>query len=105
MESLWESTAELPRFDALGENKTTDVLIIGGGIAGILTAYFLNKSGVDYLLVEKDRICGENTKNTTAKITVQHGLIYQKIVKKYGTYAAEQYWKANDKALKEYARL
>lgn len=105
MKSLWQDTVQLPRFEALNEDKTTDVLIIGGGIAGILIAYFLHQSGVDYLLVEKDRICGETTQNTTAKITAQHGLIYQNIANRYGFEAASQYWKANDKALQEYDRL
>lgn len=105
MASLWQSTVELPQFETLNEDKTTDVLIIGGGIAGILTAHFLHNSGVDYILVEKDRICGENTQNTTAKITAQHGLIYQKIAKEYGLESAAGYLKANTDALKEYEAL
>ena len=73
MKSVWQET-DLPQFPQLDEDIRTDVLIIGGGIAGILTAYFLRQNGIKYMLVEKDRICGENTRNTTAKITVQHGL-------------------------------
>ncbi len=46
----------------------TDVLIIGG-IAGILTAYFLKQSGIDCILLEKGRICQGATSHTTAKIT------------------------------------
>ena len=57
-------------FDALASDKSTDVLIIGGGIAGILCAYKLIRAGVDCMLVEADRICGGITGNTTAKITV-----------------------------------
>ena len=39
MKSIWQKTAELPTFPALEKDIKTDVLIIGGGLAGILTAY------------------------------------------------------------------
>ncbi len=105
MESLWENTVCLPQFERLTENKHTDVLIIGGGIAGLLTAYYLHNSGVDYILVEKDRICGENTKNTTAKITYQHGLSYHKIAKLNGLDCARQYYKASKAAFEQLSQL
>jgi glycine/D-amino acid oxidase-like deaminating enzyme len=105
MESLWQSECELPKFPKLNGDTKTDVLIIGGGIAGILTAYHLHKNGVKYILVEKDRICCENTQNTTAKITVAHSLIYDKIIKNYGADGAKQYLKANEMALNEYKKM
>lgn len=104
MKSVWQETA-LPRFPRLDGDVRTDVLIIGGGIAGILTAYFLHRSGIPYILVEKNRICGENTQNTTAKITVQNGLIYQKILRSGGEDAAKQYYRANNAAFEKYAEL
>jgi glycine/D-amino acid oxidase-like deaminating enzyme len=104
-QSLWRDTAQLPQFETLNEDKTTDVLIIGGGIAGILTALLLHDSGIDYMLVEKNRICSENTQNTTAKITAQHGLVYQKIEKQYGLDTARLYWEINSAALEKYAKL
>lgn len=81
MESIWQKGVTRPKFDTLKGDLKTDVLIIGGGISGILTAYFLHKYGVRYALVEKDRICRGTTANTTAKITSQHGLCYHKILK------------------------
>ena len=105
MKSLWQNTADLPDFPTLRGNHKTDVLIIGGGIAGILTAYFLKNKGIDYLLVEKDRICGGTTGNTTAKITVQHGLTYEKILKSNGVEAAKLYLKANKVAFDKYREL
>lgn len=105
MESLWENTVTLPRFKRLTESKHTDVLIIGGGITGILTAYYLNRCGVECILVEKDRICGENTKNTTAKITYQHGLIYHKIAQRNGIDWAAGYYKANKAAFDALSQL
>lgn len=105
MRSLWKATASLPEFPELVGDVRTDVLIIGGGIAGILTAYLLHEKGVRYVLVEKGRICSGTTGNTTAKITFQHGLIYDKILKSDGTDAARKYLAANRAAFDKYAEL
>ena len=104
MRSVWRET-ELPAFPQLKEDVRTDVLIIGGGIAGILTAYFLDQQGVDYLLAEKGRLCSGTTGNTTGKLTVQHGLVYQKLLKRFGEEKTREYLWANQAALAEYARL
>lgn len=105
MESLWQRTADLPSFDRLDKDVSTDVLIIGGGMAGILCAYMLQNCGVDYMLVEADEICGGVTKNTTAKITSQHGLIYSRLISEFGTEKARLYLEANEKALEKYREL
>ena len=103
--SVWEQTATLPQFPKLDGDMQTDVLIIGGGITGILTAYFLHQSGVRYILVDKGRICSGITHNTTAKITAQHGLVYHKILADRGAYSAQMYLKANELALEKYCEL
>lgn len=105
MHSLWSETITLPTFEALNKNLKVDVLIIGGGITGILCAHFLHQAGVRYALVEADTICSGITKNTTAKITSQHGLIYHTILKTYGMERARLYFDANEAALKEYLIL
>ena len=69
MRSIWTENTEMPRFEKLTGSRKTDVLIVGGGMAGILCAYFLEKAGVDYLLAEGRRIGSGITGNTTAKIT------------------------------------
>lgn len=105
MESIWQKNLSLPSFSTLNKDIKTDVLIIGGGIAGILTAYFLHRKGIDCVLVEKNRICSGNTGNTTAKITIQHGLIYDKILQSAGREKAQMYLKANQAALDKYKEL
>ncbi len=105
MQSLWTKTAKKPRFEPLQRNRTTDVLIIGGGLTGILCAYQLHLAGVDTLLIEADEIGQGVTACTTAKVTVQHGLIYRKIAKTYGLQGAKQYYLANQKALETYKEL
>lgn len=105
MESVWKKDVSFPSFPTLQSDKKTDVLIIGGGIAGILTAYFLKQRGIDCMLLEKDRLCSVTTCNTTAKITAQHGFIYDKIMRKYGIENAKKYLQANTKALEMYRQM
>lgn len=105
MDSLWEKTATLPKFDRLRTDLKTDVLIIGGGMAGILCAYFLHRAGVDYALAEAETVCSGITKNTTAKITVQHGLIYDRLIRTFGKTRAAQYLAANQAALQQYREI
>ena len=95
----------MPSFEPLCGDRRTDVLIVGGGIAGLLCAYHLRQAGVDCLLLEAERICGGVTENTTAKITSQHGLCYHRIAKRYGMEAAGLYLEANERAAAVYRRL
>ena len=56
MQSIWEKEVTMPSFPHLEGEKRTDVLIVGGGMAGLLCAYFLQKAGVEYCLVESGKI-------------------------------------------------
>lgn len=105
MLSLWSANSHIPSFPTLQKDIKTDALIIGGGMAGILCAYELKNRGIDCVLVEADRICSGITKNTTAKITSQHGFIYDKITKKFGTENAQKYLRANENAVKKYREI
>ncbi|MBO5317768.1 MAG: FAD-dependent oxidoreductase [Oscillospiraceae bacterium] len=105
MDSLWKDLGDIPRFAPLQASADTDVLIVGGGMAGLLCARMLKAAGVDCMLVEAKRICSGTTGNTTAKITLQHGLIYSKLIKDLGQERAALYLQAQRQACKEYARL
>lgn len=105
MQSVWQASSEIGKFDSLHGDVKTDVLIIGGGMAGVLTAYFLDKAGVDYILVEASEICSGITKNTTAKITSQHGLIYNDLLGRFDEEKAMMYLKANEWAVNKYREL
>lgn len=105
MLSVWSANSELPSFSQLTGDKKTDVLVVGGGIAGLLCAYMLKTHGVDCILLEADRICRGVTQNTTAKITVQHGFLYDKLLKRFGKEKAQMYLRANERALQTYRAL
>ena len=105
MRSLWTNTVTFPTFEPLTQDIKTDVLIIGGGIAGLLCAYMLEQAHVNYVLVEAKEICSGVTANTTAKITSQHGMIYHKMLKRFGEEKTKMYLEANEVALREYQKL
>lgn len=105
MLSPWQDNIIAPSFPTLTKDIRTDVLVIGGGIVGILTAYFLHRNGISCTLVEKDRICSHTTGNTTAKITFQHSLIFHKLIKDVGEHRAKMYYKANADALEMYKKM
>ena len=105
MKSLWKADRNIPNFNVLQGDISTDVLIIGGGIAGILCAHFLSDRGVDCVVAEAEKICLGVTSGTTAKITSQHGLIYDSLIRRFGSEYARKYFCANDRALGIYRRL
>ncbi len=103
--SLWYETSKINNFSALDGNINTDVLIVGGGICGVLCAYFLKEAGVSYALVEGTTIGNGITKNTTAKITLQHGLIYNDLIQNFSLNKAYQYLQANKLSLEKYKKI
>ena len=102
---IWQRSVEIPRREALEGDLETDALIIGGGMAGILTAYQLKKRGVRCAVIETARIGGGQTCRTTAKITAQHGLIYTALSERFGPERAAHYAQASALAIAEYARI
>ena len=74
MDSIWSKTCKRKKRPALSGEIRADVAVIGGGITGILTAWQLEQAGIRTVILEADQIGGGQTKNTTAKITSQHGM-------------------------------
>ncbi|MFQ9509726.1 MAG: FAD-dependent oxidoreductase [Lachnospiraceae bacterium] len=103
--SLWTNTCTLQKRDRLIGDKKADVLVIGCGITGILTAYFLKQQNYQVILLDADKIAGGQTKNTTAKITCQHGAIYQDLIKYYGYETTKVYSDAMKNAINLYKTI
>lgn len=105
MSSIWRENIEIPKREPLNSDIETEVAVIGGGLAGILTAYFLQKQGKKVVVLEAKNIGSGQTENTTAKITGQHNLIYHSLIQDFGIEKAKQYAEANKKAISEYRRI
>lgn len=82
-----------------------EVAVIGAGLAGVLIAYMLQQRGVPVVVLECRRAGEGITKNTTAKITSQHGLIYKKLLMYKGEQRALEYAMANQQAIKKYEEI
>lgn len=65
--SYWEASQELISGD--GSADQTDVLIIGGGISGLTTAYLLSREGKRVVVVDDGLIGGGETCRTTAHLS------------------------------------
>ena len=105
MDSIWTKTAALPEFPMLDGDHEADVAVIGGGLAGLLTASFLRRAGAEVSVIEADLVGGGQTAGTTAKLTAQHGLKYQQLTEDFGPEAAGQYARANLAAVERLRRL
>jgi glycine/D-amino acid oxidase-like deaminating enzyme len=105
MPSIWRETAELPRFAPLQGDLHTQVLIVGGGMTGVLCAHLLREQGVDCALTEAEHLAWGTTGDTTAKLTVQHGLHYHKLLRQTGREGALTYLRLQQAALERYRAL
>ncbi len=90
---------ETSAFPKLEGDDECDVLIIGGGIAGVTVGYFLSQSHKKVILVDGARIGRGVTGHTTAKITSLHHLLYRDLSEKLGEDTARSYGRANQEAI------
>ena len=106
MSSYWiQSTKNLKLNEKITNNYETDVCIIGAGLAGLSTGYYLAKEGVNVIILDKDNIGQKVSGNTTAKITLQHNLIYDYLIKSFGTDFAMKYFKSNKEAISNIKKI
>ena len=105
MQTLWNSRATLPAYPPLREDLHADAAVVGGGMAGILTAYALHTRGLRVVLLEGSRLASGVTAHTTAKITAQHGLFCERLVHDFGFHLAQQYLRANLCAVRQFRAL
>lgn len=105
MSSIWSETTEIGRRPALEGDLETEAVVIGGGMAGVLIAHELQKRGIKTVILEADRLGSGQTKNTTAKVTSQHDIKYQKLIEDFGEEKAGQYARANQRAIAAYRAL
>lgn len=67
--SVWMATSTPPQFTALTENTSTDVCIVGAGVAGLTTAYLLAREGKSVVVLDDGAIGGGESGRTTAHLT------------------------------------
>ncbi|WP_243292487.1 FAD-dependent oxidoreductase [Bacillus sp. FJAT-47783] len=99
-EPIWKEDVTLPTFPTLDGDVNVDVTIIGAGITGVTTAYLLSQEGLNVALLDAGTVLNGTTSHTTAKVTIQHGLIYDELIQHVGLEKTKEYVKANEHAMK-----
>ena len=105
MESIWTESCLIKEREPLKGNIEAEIAVIGAGLAGLLAASALQEAGHRTIVLEANRIASGQTRNTTAKITSQHGMIYRRLIDTVGKSKARQYAMANEAAVETYRRL
>ena len=98
MNSLWiETTKDELKLKPLEKDEETEVCVIGAGVFGLTTAYYLTLAGKKVTVLEKGEIGEKVSGNTTGKITSQHGLFYDHLISDYGEEYARNYGKRTNR--------
>ncbi len=97
--SYWIDTTPRTDYPAMEGDVVVDVAVLGGGITGLTAAVLLKRLGKTVAVVEMGRIAEGVTGHTTAKLTSQHHLIYDSLIKNYGEERAHLYAQANEAAI------
>lgn len=106
--SVWTKNIDDPdaaAYKGLDSDISSDVLVIGGGLCGILTARLLSDAGLDTVVLEAAGLASGQSAGTTAKITAQHGPVYHKFLRQIGREKAFLYAQANREAIESYREI
>ena len=104
-DSFWLETSPKTNFPMLEEGLKVDVIVLGGGIAGITTATLLKESGLNVAVIESDRIVKDVTIGTTAKISAAPNIVYADLISNLGEDKAHKFVIANIKSVEKIANL
>lgn len=105
MDSVWQQIPSATPRKQLCENRRTEILVIGGGMAGVLCARALQEAGKDVLLTEARQVGSGITAKTTAVLTAQHDFLYCDMGAKFGIQTAAAYLHANLDAVRQFREL
>jgi glycine/D-amino acid oxidase-like deaminating enzyme/nitrite reductase/ring-hydroxylating ferredoxin subunit len=103
--SLWVGTTDAGDFPPLSGDAQADVVVVGAGITGLMTARLLVEQGASVIVIDAGPICAGATGYTTAKVTSLHGLTYAPLTERWDRDRARLYGEANEAGVAEIARL
>lgn len=82
--SLWMATADVPTFPPLAADASTEVCIVGAGIAGMTVGYLLARAGKKVLILDDGLIGGGETGRTTAHLAFAQDDFFSQIERVHG---------------------
>lgn len=103
--SLWLAKTKGKNYPKITKDQHVDVLIVGAGIVGLTTAYYLSKSMQDMMIIEADEIGYGASGRNTGKLTFQHGLIYKQLWDQHGKEGAKAYYQAQQEAIESVTEI
>ena len=104
--SYWVDASNNTNYPRLEKDMEVDVCVVGAGIVGVATTYFLSqKSNLKIAIIDKDKVCMGVTSNTTGKITSQHGIFYQYLINEFGIDFAKKYLVSNQEAIEDIVNI
>lgn len=98
-QSLWTKELKLKTSETLNKDIDVDILIIGGGITGLSTAYHLKDEKLNICIVEQCHIGLGVTSKTTGKINYLQETIYKDIENKYSFDTVKKYFESQQFAI------
>lgn len=104
MKSEWIKNRSL-KMKKLNQDIECDVLIVGAGMSGLLCAYQLQDQYERVVVIESDEIASGASGRNTGKISSQHGLNYQEILKIHGKEKTRLYYDENERAIHEIKKI
>jgi glycine/D-amino acid oxidase-like deaminating enzyme len=90
----WTASAALPTFRKLDRDLDVDVVVIGGGITGLTTAYLLITAGKSVALIERARCASIDTGHTSAHLTMVTDTQLTELSRRFGRTHAQAVWDA-----------
>ena len=106
MNSYWiDSCKGIGDFKKIDRDYAADVCVVGAGICGLSIGYYLAKAGLRVIILDKDGVGEKASGHTTAKITLQHNLVYDYLINSFGAEKALQYFLANKEAISNIKKI
>ena len=101
--SVWQRKTK--KYPQLKKDADRDIVVVGGGIAGYLTAFRLAEAGQEVTLLEADRLFSGTTGRTTAKISANQGCVYSELFERYGQRVTELYYRSQTEGIRLFEEL
>src|SRR5687768_17403253 len=105
LQSFWERTAQRFESAPLSRNMTTDVVIVGAGIAGMMTAYSLCRDGRTVVVLDDGPVGSGMTSRTTAHLVNALDDRYYDIEKFHGAAGARLAAESHGAAIDQYEKI
>lgn len=101
----WPTTTKAVEFESLKGDKDCDITVIGGGMSGMLCAYYLSLDGYRVILIEKDKIGRGSSSGNTGLLQYSSDIMMHNLAEEIGEKDAFLFYKMSYEAMEEFRAL